>query len=552
MKLRNSILFMALAIFTLLQSCEKSEFLDTKPLNAITEDAVFSDPALARASLLTIYGGIPKVFARQGGIPLDMNVRDAAHTFPWGFVNNLRGNNYNAANADYVIQSFWNDNYALIRQTNVFLEGVENSKFTEATKKTFRAEARFLRAVFYFELFRFFRGVPLITQAQALQDAEAFKVKRSTEDETINFIVQELTEVADDLPLQWTGNDWGRAEKGAALGIKARALLYVASLKNDVSLFSQAADAAKTVIDLNRYGLHADYSKMFFDKSSANKEFILFFNKVPSNSASYGSATRGAQDWGDWALANAPLSGGAWGGSMPSQNLVDEFEMTDGKLPEQSPLYNPQDPYNNRDPRFYASIYYQGSTFKGVPLEFFEGGKDYIVNGFTTSGYFVKKAIDENIPDYYAFSLATLSYLDPYLRYADILLMYAEALNEQGKTEEARIYLNQVRARPGVNMPEVSAGLSKEEMRERIRHERHIELVFEESRFHDVRRWGIAQQASEGPVYGAKITKNANGSLNFSKQVLETRTFSPTFILYPIPQDEINKNPNLAPNNPGY
>lgn len=534
-----------IATVLLLQSCEDSEFLNLKPLNAITEEAVFKDPALARASLLTIYGNIPKVFARNGGIPLDMNARDAAHSFPWGFVNNLRNNDYNAANADFIIQEFWSNNYAYIRQTNTFLEGLDEAEFDEEGKKAFKAEARFLRAIFYLELYRFFNGVPIITEAQPLSDESAYNVKRNTADETVDFIVKEFTEAAVDLPVEWTGDDKGRAEKGAALGMKARTLLHAASLKNDVDLYKQASEAAKAVINLNRYSLYPDYENMFFAKTG-NNEFIFYFNNTPSN-----SPVRRNGDWGDWGLVNAPLSGGAWGGAMPSQNIVDQFEMIDGKLPAESPLYNPQEPYKNRDPRFEASIYYHGSIFKGAPLDFSVGGKDHNVNGFTTSGYYLKKGVDESIPDYYAFGSAAQSFFDPLLRYADVLLMYAEAENELGNTGEARTYVNMVRGRAGVNMPELTEGLSKEQMRERIRHERHIELNFEESRFHDVRRWGIAKEVSEGPVWGAAITRDAAGNLTHDRQVLLTHSFDQKYVLFPIPQDEINKNSNLE-QNPGY
>lgn len=553
--MKPNISYLIFAIFVIgiiLQGCEQSDFLDTKPLNAITEEAIFTDPALARASLLGVYGKIPKVFGRQGGIPLDMNTRDAAHSFPWGFVNNLRNNDYNAANADVIIQNFWIDNFAYIRQTNTFLKGLETASFDDKTKSTLKAEARFLRALFYLDLYRFFSGVPIITKAQDLSDTGAYSIKRNTAIETYEFIAQEFTEVATDLPLQWAGDDKGRATKGAALGMKARVLLYAASSTNNQNLFTQVAQTAKEVIDLNLYALYPNYGQMFFDKSGANKEFIFYFNKTPNSSATYPSDTRGPNDWGDWLLTNAPVSGGAWGGLMPSQNIVDNYEMTDGKLPSESPLYNSQEPYKNRDPRFEATLYHQGSTFKGKPLEFYVGGKDYTVNGFTTSGYFIKKAIDETVPDFYAFNNSASSYLDPLLRYADILLMYAEAKNETGNLEEARIYLNMIRTRTGVNMPEIASGLSKEALREKIRHERLIELAFEESHFHDVRRWGIAPKVGSGQVYGAKITKNSDGSLKYDTQVLETRTFTSTYALFPIPQDEINKNPNLGPNNPGY
>ncbi len=524
------------------ESCEKSGFLNTKPLNAITESAVFSDPALARASLMTVYGNIPRVFGRNGGIPFDMNTRDAAHSFPWTIVNDLRNNDYNATTGGDQPQHIWNDTYSYIRQANTFIEGVDASELDDSIKKTFSAEGRFLRAVLYLDLYRFFGGVPIITKAQDITSGDSLFVKRNTADETIAFIIKEFSDVANDLPVAWSGDDRGRAEKGAALGMKARALIYDASMHNDVALYQQAADAAKAVIDLNRYSLYPDYGKMFFAKSD-NNEFIFYYN--------YTGQTPGGWQVGGWGLLNAPVSLGAWGGAMPSQNLVDEFEMKDGKMYTESALYDPNNPYNNRDPRFEASIYHQGSTFKGVPFEFFVGGKDYNVNGFTTSGYFIRKGIDENIPDYYFNGGASINQYDPLLRYADVLLMYAEAINETGDVEEARTYVDQVRSRPGVNMPDLPTGLSQDQMREKIRHERHVELNLEESRFHDVRRWGIAVQESAGPVYGEKIIKNGDGTFTYGRQVLYTASFDPKYKLLPIPQEEINKNTNLV-QNPGY
>lgn len=536
-------LFLAVLFSTLfLIGCEKSNFLETVPLSVITGDAVFSDVALTRANLLTVYGKIPRVFGRSGGIPFDMNTRDAAHSFPWTIVNDLRNNDYSASTGGDTPQTIWFDTYISIRQANTFIEGVESSKFDDAIKKTYIAEAKFLRAVLYLDLYRFFGGVPIIKKAQDISSGDSLFVKRNSADETISFIVKEISDIADELPVSWTGNDKGRAEKGAALGMKARALIYAASLNNDLALFQQAALAAKAVIDLNRYSLYPDYGKMFFAKSD-NNEFIFYYNY----------SKQSPQGWplvGGWAMINAG-GGGGWQGAMPSQNLVDEFEMTDGKRYSESPLYDPMNPYKNRDPRFEASIYHQGSTFKGIPFQFFVGGKDYNVNGFTTSGYFIKKGIDESIPDYYFNGMNSIDQFDPLLRYADILLIYAEAENEIGNTEEARTYVNKIRSRPGVDMPDLPIGLSKEQMREKIRQERHIELCFEESRFHDVRRWGIAPSVSAGPVYGAKITKNGDGTLTYGSQVLFNPTFDVKYKLLPIPQEEMNKNKNLV-QNPGY
>lgn len=523
-----------------LSGCEKSKFLDTAPLNAITAASVFSKPELAKANLLTIYGLMPQYLGRGGGVIFDMNTRDAAHSFSGLLFSNLRDNSYNAGTGsmEYNLGGQWVINYEKIRQANTFLAGVDASSFDDGVKKVFRSEGRFLRALYYLELYRFYRGVPIITTPQSLQDSAAYKVKRNTAAETIQFIVNEFEAAAAELPVQWKGEDKGRAEKGASLAMEVRALLYKASLTNDQAAYQQAAAVAQRVLDLNTYSLHPDYGKMFFDKSDNNREFIVFYNTEPRQ-------INGAPDW---VLVNAPESGGAWGGGMPSQNLVDQFEMTDGKLPAVSPLYNPQDPYKNRDPRFDASIYHQGSTFKGIPLQFYVGGKDYIVGGNQSTGYYIKKAIDETITNYYEYGITSQHFLQPILRYADLLLMYAEALNESGKPEDAAIYVNQVRDRPGVKMPPLPGGLDKIAMREKIRHERQIELNFEEMRYHDVRRWNIAKDVCAGPLYGVKITKNGDGSLTYGTQLIETRNFEQKYTLLPIPQEEINKNPNIEQN----
>jgi hypothetical protein len=543
MKSKLNMIILAFATLFILQSCEESEFLNTTPLNAITSGSVFSDPALARANLLTVYEGMPKVFSRvSGGIPLDINAGDGNQTFPWGSAANLRNNDYNAANINGDL-NFWTPSYVNIRQLNMFIEEVAGSKFDEATKGSFLDEARALRAVFYFDLYRFYGGVPIITKSLALDDNDALKLKRNTRDELADFIIKELTESAVTLPTTRTGADLGRMEKGAALGVLARVLIYQASLKNDASLFQKAALAAKSVMDMNRYSLFPDYNKLFLAKTPANNEYIFYYHVVPS-------LKHGAWNYVDWALQNAPLSQGGWGGSVPSLALVDEFEMIDGIKYSESPLFDIKDPYKNRDPRFYASIYYQGSTFKGIPFEHWVGGKDYDLEGHVTTGFFIKKGIDETVLDYYQFNNSAQDFYDPYLRYADVILMYAEAQNEFAGPD-ASVYnaINQIRQRAG--MPLFPTGLNKEQMRDKIRHERHVELNMEESFFHDVRRWGIAVEMSKRDIWGQKIIKNADGSITYDRQMIEPRTFDPKYKLFPIPQSEIDKDPNLT-QNPGY
>jgi hypothetical protein len=280
MKSRLYILIIAFAALFVPQGCEESEFLNTRPLNAITAEDIFSDPALARANLLTIYGGLPKVFGRGTGCyPLDFSASDLNNTFPNSDCRNLRNNDYDASNISSNLNYFWRGNFSFIYQTNIFIEGIEGSEFDEEVKKSFLAEARALRAVFYFELYRFYGGVPIITTPISLTDDTGYNLMRSTRDELADFIINEFTESAENLPVKRTGTDLGRMEKGAALGMKARILLYQASLKNDASLFQQAALTAKSVIDLNRYSLYPDYDKLFLAKSfssPANNEYILY------------------------------------------------------------------------------------------------------------------------------------------------------------------------------------------------------------------------------------------------------------------------------------
>lgn len=533
MKKTYIVLLLAVTIF---QSCN---YLDTEPLGSISSEYVFTSPELARANLLTVYNYTPTVFYSAGGAQLEINTLHASHSFPWGFINSMKNNDYDAVNSGF---PFWNNFYSYIGTTNTFIQGVQKADFDANTKNTMLAEARFLRAYFYFNLYCLYGGVPLITVPQSLDDPETVRVKRNSADETIDFVIEEFSESAPDLPVEWKERDRGRIEKGAALGMKAKALLYKASQKNDVNLFRDAAKAAKDVIELNRYALYKDYRKIFSEKSSVNKELIFYYNREPNkNSTNFG-----------WTLLNAPMSSGAWGGTMPSQNLVDKFFMTDGKLPSESPLYDPQDPYKNRDPRFSMTIYHQGSTFKGVPLDFSVGGKDYIVNGYVTTGYYVAKAIDESIEDLYEFAFESQSYVDPILRYADVLLMYAEAQNEvAGPDDSVYDAVWQVRNRDGVKMPALPAGLDKDQMRKSILHERIVELSFEESYFYDIRRRNIAKEASSGALYGAKITKSSDGSLIYDKQIIETRQLNDKNILFPIPNDERVKNTNLTQNE-GY
>ncbi|MBE0654698.1 MAG: RagB/SusD family nutrient uptake outer membrane protein, partial [Bacteroidales bacterium] len=543
------IIFTITLLLTGLYACE-DDFLDTSPPDKLTEDKVFNDEKLLRSHMLSNYLYIPQQFLNWGFL-LDENTLDVN---PQNGINPHTTHDFSASNSPY--SGKWNL-YNPIRSINLFIENMDKSELKDL-KDLYLAEARLLRAVYYSELFYFFRGVPIITVPQSINDKESWLVPRNSADEVFNFIVSELEASAPVLPKEWEeANDHGRATSGAAYGLLARVLLYQACLKNDNDLYTKAAEAAKRVMDQGIYELFTLDQDIFLTKyDQGNREHILYFDKILTY------AWQGWDVFGDWSFGNVPESKGGGAFDFPTQNLVDAFEMIDGQSIDESPLYDPQNPYENRDPRLSAFIYHQGDDFNGVPLEMWidsdgNPGAEHKSAEAEQTGYFIKKAIIETYEDYYELTWAggKTEYYDPYLRFADILLMYAEAKNQvSGPTSEVYEAVNRVRARAGI--ADLPAGLSKEQMFERIKNERRVEFCFEGRRFHDVRRWGIATEDGicGGNVYRMHIVKDAvTGELTYTKEVMNTRPqMTEKYVLAPIPQDDIDKNARLLPNNPGY
>jgi hypothetical protein len=512
---------------------------------------VFNDPELLRSHMISNYISIPQAFLSWGFL-LDENTLDVN---PVNGINAHTTNDFSASNSPY--SSVWNL-YVPLRNINLFIENIQKSEL-EDLKEVYLAEARLLRAVYYSELFYFFRGVPIITVPQSINDPKSWLVPRNSADEVVNFVVTELEEAAAKLPVQWNEDrDYGRATSGAAYGLLSRILLYQACLKNDNALYTKAAEAAKKVMDQNVYELFSLDKDIFLNKhDQGNKEHIFYFDKILTN------AWQGWDLFGDWSFSQVPESKGGGASDFPTQNLVDAFETTDGlSIDDPLSIYDDQDPYANRDPRLSAFIYHQGDDFNGVPMEMWidtenNPGAEYKSGQAEQSGYFIKKGIIETFEDYYELTWAggKTEYYDPYLRYADILLMFAEAKNQvSGPTSDVYAAVNAVRTRAGI--PDLPAGLSKEQMFEKIKNERRVEFCFEGRRFHDVRRWGIATDDGicGGDVFRMHIVKDAtSGVLTYSKELMNTRPpFTEKYVLAPIPQDEIDKNANLKPNNSGF
>jgi hypothetical protein len=337
----------------------------------------------------------------------------------------------------------------------------------------------------------------------------------------------------------------GRATKGAALLLKSRVLLYAASLlhnpDNKPEKWQRAADAAKAVMDLGVYRLDDNYKTLFHTRNSPEVIFQSTINQIYKVVAN------------DWVRQTEPPSqGGGWGNLQPLQNIVDEYEMMNGKMiTDPSSGYDPNNPYVNRDPRFQQSIIYNGRKWgNGTIYTYVGSGVDGLNynTASTQTGYYVAKLLDSNATLITSYKGGSHYWV--FMRYAEALLNYAEAQNEVLAAPDASVYnaINQIRSRTNVGMPPLPAGLSKDDMRQRIRHERRVELAFEAQRFWDIRRWRIGTH--ETTAWGMRITKTGT-TYKYEKFVVENRVYQPAFDLFPIPQTEIDKDQALQQNT-GY
>jgi starch-binding outer membrane protein, SusD/RagB family len=582
----------------ILVSCNK-DFLDLQPKDEFSELAVFKDPSLTEAYVNDIYLSIASPMSGGGGM-LKGEFVDEAHDMWYSY----KEFNQCLLTQDYLADwtfEYWDNLYSNIRKCNVFFEKADFSSYDntlidgKTLKDKLRGEVFFLRAFFYHQLVSLYGGVPIVDKTYALTDN--FKIARNTYAESIDFIVADCDSAASLLPDVNTDINVGLAAKGTAMALKSEVLLYAASdLHNNNSIFSgfsnpallgyidgnsqerwlAAKKAAKDLIDLNLYSLFRanpspgdsvtqNIVDLFLAKQTEEDIFVRFYLK---------------KDWGgnNLPLATGPNGFHLYGQDTPTGNLVDDYEMADGT---NFSWINPEHaatPYKNRDPRFYASILYDGSYWKQrtadvIPLdptgcvqtgnyETWDAASNSIVlvfgldtrnspieyyNGGYT-GYYLRKFVDPAVEGQYSASDVPWRYL----RYAEVLLNYAEACIELHEDAEARIYLNMIRKRAG--MPDITE--SGDALRERYRHERRIELALEGNRFYDVRRWVIGPLAYV-PATGVDILYKLDADKNTSKipvvtpKVIQERSWIDKAYFFPIMRTEINKN-DLLVQNPGY
>lgn len=584
----------------LLIGCKK-DLLETQIQQNFNEELFLnSGPTNLKAFGMGVYNYLPN-FNRYGSNALLASGCDEADHAVFSEIQRFNTGAWNpASNPDDV----WANYYKAIRHANLFLEKtVDFRKLlvvdTISNKANYiidvddftklRAEARFLRAFYYMELIKRYGGVPLVTTV--LTETDAFNVRRNTFQECVDFIVKECDEAYLDLTNHYinygipTGstvgkgdggtdnNRLGRIEKPAAVALKLRALLYAASPlnnpTNDLSKWQLAAAAGQQLLTdpncAHVVFLNTNYRDLFMAQNTTN-------NLTPRKGANSGIImTRPFQlNTNVFERANYPvgMTNGGEGATCPSQNLIDAFEMKTTGKPILDPTsgYDPTKPFTNRDPRLDWLVVLNGSTMglntnnTARTVEAFTGGADGIGSkvGATTTGYYLRKMCIEN---YDLTKAGTRAKSWVLMRYAEVLLNFAEAMNEAYGPEakptingapasrSALEAVNLIRTR--ATLPTIAAGSTQAQLRERIRNERRIELAFEEHRFFDVRRWKIAELTENAPLLGMRVT-NTNGTLSYEKFTVELRKFTPNMYLYPIPLTEISKSGGLMTQNQGW
>lgn len=577
--------------------------LDLAPRDELGSEAVWQDPALAQAYLNEVYSSTGLGYGDPMPTPglVDEAVNTHGHDGTVIVTSNLTPDDRGIwdspgwrpiSEAPY--ESFsWRIVYERVRDLNIFLQNVEgNDAMPAAEREVLLGEAYFLRGYFYHNLMKLYGGLPLIDAPFELGDDLAqYQVPRGSFEETINFIVADLDRAA--ARLSTSPRRQGAATQGAALAVKSRVLLFAASDLYNVNpsgmaetgyaggsqqqRWQAARDAAQAVIDLGVYSLDPapssdEYHDLLVWGAGSGLIWGRFFDQA-------GGQLTCCSPQHNHSTFVSPNGYNSWSGDTPAQNHVDAYEMTDGSEFSWDNPEHAADPYVNRDPRFAANVLHNGRIWRqrpaGVDVLDPRGiiqtgwyevpGETNLRPGLDTrespiqnwngtrTGYNLAKFIDRNIdPD-------TEQAFNPWIhiRYAEILLNYAEASEELGLTSDALWAINQIRTRVG--MPEVT-GADTRTIMDRIRNERNIELAFEGHRYFDVRRWMIGPEAYTDGM-GIRVTGrlDPDGELLVTNRyryeyeviLVQQRGWDDRNYFLPIARDEINRNPNLV-QNPGY
>jgi hypothetical protein len=602
-----------------------TDFLNTKPVDRVPAETVWSDGPLSQAFIFGIYA-----YLGYGGFEEQMLASytdEAMFTHAGRSINTFTEGTETASNLAWISPTYeWGTMYEAIRAANTAIVNLPEATFTDIDKDMLLGEAYFLRAYYYHQLLRFYGSFPIITNLYGLD--EDYTIARNTWEECVNFIVSDLDEAAE--LLEGKGAIPGRANRLAALGLKSRVLLYAASDLHDMPTASSnstllngyqnkelvgylsgdraarwtaAKNAAKAVLDASvGYKLNhnapvtpeegiANYVALSMGGGSnaadkiAGIELLFQRTHTPLYTVENNWPLGGIH----FGINNGPNGYHNWAGNTPIQQLVDDYEMMDGSKFDWNNNAHATAPYDNRDPRLYATILYDGSGWKPRPADvagidpvdqiqtgYYDDGNGGTINGVDTrespienwngsrTHYYVRKFIDPDpavVDNQSGFQVVPW----PFIRYTEIVLNYAEACIELGEEDEAKTWLNKIRYRAG--MPEITdTGTA---LRDRYRNERRIELAYEEHRYHDARRWMIAPTTLGRGIKSIHIEATLKGGQSphvpyrYDKAKYdydytvedntsnETRTWVDKMYYRPISRNEINRNDKLV-NNPGY
>lgn len=625
MKKRKLVLLGLLTIALIPISCNE-DFLETQPLDSISADATWADGALAQAFVFNVYSSLGYGGFEEEG--LASLTDEAMFTHSGRGINVITEGALSPSGTgnDRIIPQ-WNELYLAIRKANIAIQELPNASFDDQVlKDRLLGEAHFLRAFYYHQLMKYYGGAPLIDKPYGLD--EDYSVARSTYADNVSFVTADLDKAISLLDGKEVTP--GRASKLSAMGLKSRVLLYAASdlrdgptasAKSSVlgsysnldliaytsgdreSRWNAAKSAAKAVLDVT-----SGYKLDLTEPASAEEAKQTYISIAMGGGSAVGDVAARSEllferthsplftEESNWPLGgihqginNGPNGYHNWAGNTPIQQLVDDYQMMDGSDFDWDNPEHAADPYNNRDPRLSATILYDGAGWKPRPDDVasidpydeiqtgtYADGSGGIIAGVdmrdspienwngSRTGYYVRKFIDSD-PALVDNQSSAQVVPWPFIRYTEMVLNYVEASIATGDEGEARNWLNKIRYRAG--MPAITS--SGTELLEDYINERRVELAYEEHRYHDARRWMIAEETLGRGIKVMKVSatlkpgatprspyRHDKSVYDYTYTVVdnndnETRTWDDKMYFMPLSRDEINRN-ELLIQNPGY
>lgn len=511
--MKKIIFYSTIALMVVFTGCD--DFLEKDPPSKPSENTFWKQKSDLEMALTACYGTMTKFTNGyfSYGTPLWDSITDNCKSSDSRTSEVLQGNIDPSVSG--IVQDVYKQSYIGITRMNLFiyqLNKYDNPDLSESDRSFSMGQALFLRAFYYTYLYRCYGEVPLITEPLNLETQYQPKVEAS---KILDQIYADLDEAIRLLPDKTYSELSGRVTKSAAQAMKVRMMLYEAYDKSGNADVNKMKELLSLAEQIQGYGLSENMEDIFQGPGQENNKEIIFSTKylAPNN------------------YHTGDMWFGAWNYCVALTNLVEEFEFKDGtSFSEESELYNPENPIENRDPRMALFTFYKQLVIEDV--------KQPVTHELPTD-FGLKKFVTRDKTQY---PIGYNSRSDQdwvHLRYGEILLTIAEAENEvNGPTQKAYDAINSIRARKGVEMPPLPAGLNKEQMRESIRHERRIELAFEGHRYFDLKRW--------------RIIGNVMNNLVEPKLALYKSVFEERFYHWPIPQSEIDKNNGVLIQNPNY